>query len=374
LTFMSHPVDASTVAIWRMDETHPTDNAVDASGNGHTATCQGSVNCYTTGGKIDGARGSFSGANYFQWSNDWKPTAFTIACWSYDGSVGNASTQMLVQRYNSSADVYPNPDAASVSLRHGGNAQGGKPHAELYFGGVIGKKTLQYTGSPLTSSVWHHIGLAWDGATAALYVNGQIGAQLNVGAHPIAYGTTAAETHWHIGAGYDGLIHTFYTPAARVDDVAFYSEAKSLTWFQDAYAGDFPPAVTPAAEVNEGEGWLINDDGDYETTSDGRWKRDPTIATRCLIRLKTRRGEWFADPTLGSRLHTLKNTKNAFRRAKDYVLEALAPLVSEGAIHAIDVVPLDSDPAPHVLMIEVLVTLPDDSMVSVAELAIGASR
>jgi phage gp46-like protein len=139
-----------------------------------------------------------------------------------------------------------------------------------------------------------------------------------------------------------------------------------LLYGVDSYGGGRP--------ANEGEGWLINDDGDYETTADGRWKRDPTIATRCRVRLKTRRGDWFADPTLGSRLHTLRTTKNAFRLARDYVLEALAPLVSEGAIRAIDVQAIDENPQAGVLKIEIVVTLPDETMLSVAEVAIGGLR
>jgi phage gp46-like protein len=93
-----------------------------------------------------------------------------------------------------------------------------------------------------------------------------------------------------------------------------------------------------------GDGWLINDDRNYELTDDGHLVRDDTILTRCRIRLLTRRGEWFADPELGSRFHTIKNTKNIKATIDVMAREALAPMIADGSIQEITDIQIHTDP------------------------------
>lgn len=95
--------------------------------------------------------------------------------------------------------------------------------------------------------------------------------------------------------------------------------------------------ISKIRAANLGTGWYINSDGDNETTNDGRLKRDNTILTRALIRLKVRRGQWTLDPNFGCRVWTIETTKNAGRLAETYIREALQPMIDDGSIDTITV-------------------------------------
>lgn len=100
------------------------------------------------------------------------------------------------------------------------------------------------------------------------------------------------------------------------------------------------------SQPNVGNGWLIQIQGkavDYVKTTDGHLCRDPTLRTRCLIRLMTRRGEWFGDPELGSLLHTIQHLKNADAQVARHVAQALQPMIDDGSINKVTIVELVTD-------------------------------
>lgn len=84
--------------------------------------------------------------------------------------------------------------------------------------------------------------------------------------------------------------------------------------------------------------------GDYlaDASRPGEWARDPAngLISAAYMRLMTPLGSWFADETVGSRLHELGREKDLARLeilARQYALEALKPLLSDGRARSIDV-------------------------------------
>lgn len=80
---------------------------------------------------------------------------------------------------------------------------------------------------------------------------------------------------------------------------------------------------------------------DYVLTS-GAPVRDAAggLANAVYLRLMTARGSYWADAAFGSRLHELQREKNLARvalLARQYAIDALAPLLEDGRATAIDV-------------------------------------
>jgi phage gp46-like protein len=125
------------------------------------------------------------------------------------------------------------------------------------------------------------------------------------------------------------------------------------------------------ARGNVGYGWLINDDRDYQLTDNGLMVRDPTLSTRCRVRLLTRRGEYFADPNLGSLLHTIKITKNAEPKIRRFSQQALQDLIDDGEILAVELVRVIK--RDLTLFAELTVKLPSGSVLPLSEIPLGAA-
>lgn len=80
--------------------------------------------------------------------------------------------------------------------------------------------------------------------------------------------------------------------------------------------------------------------GDY-VLENGKAKPDPRkgLANAVYMRLLTPLGTWWVDPTLGSRLHELyreKDVPRVMRLTKQYVIEALTPLVKSARVKQVD--------------------------------------
>jgi len=88
---------------------------------------------------------------------------------------------------------------------------------------------------------------------------------------------------------------------------------------------------------NQGESWLVTDQGDLQVNADNQLQRDQTLTSRCLLRLRTRRGSWFDDSEFGSRIHEIQIDKGAQRLLQDAITEALEPLVDSGELLTIEV-------------------------------------
>lgn len=75
-------------------------------------------------------------------------------------------------------------------------------------------------------------------------------------------------------------------------------------------------------------------------TQDYTGARTDTLANAVYLRLMVRRGGYWADPALGSRLYLLAREKDLARvavLAKQYVAEALQPLIDDGRAREVGV-------------------------------------
>jgi len=95
--------------------------------------------------------------------------------------------------------------------------------------------------------------------------------------------------------------------------------------------------IAPAREENVGDGWALDGDGNNIKTRDGRLKRDPTVTTEAIIRLKVHRGKWPFDLDIGSLFWTIKTTTDAKKKAEPYARQALQPMIESGKISEISV-------------------------------------
>ena len=117
--------------------------------------------------------------------------------------------------------------------------------------------------------------------------------------------------------------------------------------------------------------WLT-DKGDYQIGPDGACIEDPTVRTRALVRLRTRRGKYWADPTMGSRLWERHSLEDARAHALSDSLEALKPLLDTGEILAVELGPdgvyQDAD---GTIAFQLLVRVDEETIITLSALPIG---
>jgi len=228
------PLDADCIACYRLNETAATDDAVDASGNGHTAEAVSSP-AVISAGMFGGARraasassGATSGARFRVDDHaDFKPAAaVTLCAWVYLETASQYSTfggAVAGKMYDGYiANQYW---SYGLGLRNGGGGQ----HAwsagvRLDTGG--GGTTKSATQSTNAVPGWSHLCMTWDGATLTLYVNGVAVATATSATSNILY----SSERFLIGDDYNSLV-------GYQDDVAVYSTAKSAEWVAARYSG-----------------------------------------------------------------------------------------------------------------------------------------
>jgi hypothetical protein len=221
---ISHPHDDDLVARWALDESDPTDDAVDAGPNGLTGI-KWINNPTVEVGKIDGARG-FGGVglltNYLFYVNDTallRVQLHTICGWFKVLQSGKGGW-LVGKRQNSAQPSY--------LLTTVGGASGTDIAYQCAF--TDNPATLRRIdiGRDLDPGYYHVAGV-FDGAWMRLYIDGVQEASSNqVGSGIIDY--SGAHT---LGIGAD--------PGATIDrwqgdgdDVSLYSGAKDLLWIQNA--------------------------------------------------------------------------------------------------------------------------------------------
>lgn len=121
---------------------------------------------------------------------------------------------------------------------------------------------------------------------------------------------------------------------------------------------------------NSGDGWAIGPAGDYRMFG-SQLRRDPTIETRCRIRLMTRRGEYFDDVELGSRFHEIKILKNAESQLADMAQLALQPMIDDGSILSIETTSVEVDQVRGILLGNIIVNVPGDSVIRISGVELG---
>ena len=104
----------------------------------------------------------------------------------------------------------------------------------------------------------------------------------------------------------------------------------------------------------------LGDHKDLSLDDAGRLARDYTVASRVRMRLCAKRGAWAYDKNLGSRLHEL-TTRELSTHAMAVVVEALQPLIDEGAITSVDITDVNVDDRTGLGQIAVTFTVPGNA-------------
>jgi len=226
------PLDADCIACYRLNETAATDDAVDASGNGHTAEAVSSP-AVISAGMFGGARRcgqttELNGGQRLRVDDhvDFRPAAaVTLQAWAYleaypystfSGGVCGKFWNGYLNNQNYSYGLYLSNEGggkyiwtAGMRLDSGGNGTA-----------IYASQTTKATFG------WHHLCLTWDGATLTLYVDGVAVDTATCATANILYSTE------RFAIGDDS--NSFY---GYQDDVAVYSTAKSAEWVAARYSG-----------------------------------------------------------------------------------------------------------------------------------------
>jgi len=116
----------------------------------------------------------------------------------------------------------------------------------------------------------------------------------------------------------------------------------------------------------------LGNSGDLSLDEKGALVRDYSIASRCRLRLKTRRGKWVHDPNIGSRLHELRTLKQAKRKLLPYCKEALEELIAEGLVTKVELGEMVADEYTNRLEAEIFIYEPGgDERVSLGTFRMG---
>jgi len=224
-----HPLESDCLALWRFDESNATDNAADATGNGHTAT-QSSSPAVTTG-KFDNAR-VFVAGDYLTVADNvaLHPNEFTFACWAnYDGTYGGTGTWQRAIFYDwtltSAADA-----AAQLMVRNNSTKV---VQASIHT--AAGYVVAQTTNALSTGT--HHFAMTWNMSSLLLYIDGFVAASASgagvctFGPGPFRIGNDpnfpGAPEYWR----------------GWIDDLAFYSSAKTSEWVKRRVFGDWDCSI-----------------------------------------------------------------------------------------------------------------------------------
>lgn len=117
-------------------------------------------------------------------------------------------------------------------------------------------------------------------------------------------------------------------------------------------------------------GLLLSPAGDLSLDDYGRLVEDKTVVTRCLIRLMTRRGAYWRDPTMGSRLHEITTTKDARVRVQRLCEEALAPMIQDGSILAVETGEVEEMPSGQ-LRVQIFIHVTEEQIADIGALPLG---
>ena len=320
--------DSRLVALYRCDELNGSDNLVDAvRGAAGLGTLVNSPAAAVAGVRNNARQLDPTGSdNYFQLgaaSNSLDTASFT---WMMHIKPTNpyAGGGDLVKKYG-----FGQPSAYTLQVFYSAGVWRFAASVGLWGGyGGSPQESVSVGVNPgwIVPGIFQHVALSWDlpSSTLRLFHNATL--VETVVASNKALFLSHNDSYWpRLGVFQGGPLGSFDGP---VDEVAYYDTALEANEIARAMGGDFLQPITTPPQA--GDGWLINDAGDYELSEDGRLMRDETPATRGRIRLRTRRGEWFGDADLGSRLHQIKLMKRAEKLTEDYVREALQPMLDDG--------------------------------------------
>lgn len=227
---LSHPLTTDTIALWRLNETSASANAIDVGPNGFTGV-KGASDPAVETGAIGGAR-SFgldaAASDYiFTVADDavLQPENFTIACWvdirTTSKPAGVTTAPICIKTQSAANDsFYLGSDAAT--------------NVNVITGRVVctgSSGTDRVVQSSALANGYHHLALTFDGVSLQLYVDGVLqDTETSLGSGVLDYSSPST-----LGIGADPDATGDHTPQI-VDDLAIYSTAKSAAWIARAAA------------------------------------------------------------------------------------------------------------------------------------------
>lgn len=352
---IAHPIDASAIGIYRLDEPLSSDDALDATGNNRT---------FFESGSPPPALGVFGGARNF-------PGPFTSF-----GRNSAESQVFHVPRFTVSAwinrneiagtDIWSIDTSGGVTLRAQHFSIDGSKRLAFRLRMVSPPTNLDVLGSTILDPLtWYLATATFDGDTLRIFLNAVEEDSVSGGAgKTIDYSATFGSAK--IGGTAGGSA----TWRGLMDDFAYYNEAKHVSWIQAVYNGTlFAPK--PVIGPDQAVGLFVDFDRDLVADDFGGLVFDQSIVTRCYLRLQTRRGSFWRDASFGSRLHTIETLENARPRIQRFAEEALEPLIQSGEIVGVEIGRVEINPTTGGLFAHILVNVPRDRAIEIANLKLG---
>ena len=218
MSYTTEVLADSPLGFWKLDETTGATQFVDSSGNARPATIVGTPTYGVAG--IDGTAVTFSGTQYGSiaapaWFSS--PTAFTAEAWMKITATADVE---LIGRDNSGSA----PGASDRIFRLHHNTSGSAVGAILFLSNSSGTYVEFGSGTSLADNAWHHIVATWDGATAKLYVDGNLANSAALSG-TLASGGTAPLL---IATGQNNTPGNYSQFSGTLDSVALYPTALSL--------------------------------------------------------------------------------------------------------------------------------------------------
>lgn len=207
--------------------------------------------------------------------------------------------------------------------------------------------------------------IRWNGITfeAAISIGSARGAAI-LGGKPYADDQTQKQRIWFLGGSWQFVD---IPGAATGNDLGMFGSSIASVEIDD----DVEPVKTTPVSPEQTVGLFVDFDRDLAEDGFGGLKSDQSVVTRAYLRLQTRRGSFWRDPTFGSRLFTIQTLENAGPKVQRFAEEALAPLVEAGEILSVEVGRLAINPTTGGLFAHILIGVPRDRSIEIANLKLG---
>jgi len=234
------PVDASTIVLYRCDETGAGDDLIDATDNGWTGVATGNPKTAAPiTGKIGGARAvTTAGAIFWTRAHDASvvPLTFTIAGWIRLKGSNNYPTWFFGKKKGST----------SFTLQGGFVYVDSQMRASMQISEVgEGSQTYFEGTTTVTRNVWHYVGYTFDGAVGKVYLDGAL-ETLHVDRNSIQGGGVLA---YLAGYNWEAGNYVMWTQGEEydMDEVYFSSDVKDLAWMSKRAVATVPSTVRALA-------------------------------------------------------------------------------------------------------------------------------
>ncbi len=231
------PVNQGLVAYWKLDESGPIDEVVDATGNGHTGVPINGALPSSVHAPVrfsDPASRTFDGSSQYILIANSPELDFTgeitLAAWVNVASITDGCHYVVAHGY-----CYTPP--GEVALRIGSDTcgPGGSPHNWAAGAWLSAEHSAVTPTTDADLNMWIHIAGVYDGQAWILYKNGD-----EVARQTSTVGAVPVQAAWAIGARAPAVAPCMPAPVERfwdgsIDDVRIYRRALSPSEMLELY-------------------------------------------------------------------------------------------------------------------------------------------